>query len=1312
MAIRTLLLLTGLAIVAVSEGAGRRTHFTWRRQKREWIISPKLLTENEDHTQLPYVAKIRSDRDDNIPVYYYIKGPGADEDPVNLFIVNKDGLITVTGILDREKHAYYNMTGYASFTNGTLAESAIAVTIKVEDQNDNAPLFPDLLPASVYENSPAGEFVTQVHASDADEPGTAHVSLAYSVIKQEPKDGEMRFYADKTSGKIHVKSTLDRERTSSYKLTVQAVDMGGQPGGLTGTATMRVDVLDVNDIKPKLEKDEFSVSIDENVADVEVMRFLVFDDDLKGTDNNRAQFDIVSGNEDNYFSIHTDPRTNEGVLMLMKHPRGPRRRDGQVEVEEEEEVEEEGEEEEVEEEEEEVEEEGEEEEVEEEEGEGLEHQEVQEVLVDQEVLADLEVVEEEEEEEVVVVVELLADQEDQEVQDDQEVVVVDIPDGPVYRPSTKPFSIPEGTDQLSIPKVIGSFPATDGDTGKQANNVRYAKGYDPGNWLSIDEETSEITLAKMPDHESPYVVNGTYVAKILCMTDGMPTQTATGTIALNVEDTNDNCPRLTSHVQYLCSDITKVVNVTAEDLDAHPNGPPLQFDLLEESQGMKWRLQKTGDSSASLWAEEDLWPGHYEVTLEIRDKQGLACPDKQVLRLEVCTCAEGGTSCAPVAGEKLGLSSKKASQLGGAAVGVILGAFLLLLLIPLLLILMCSCGGGLAGGFTELPFDTKTHLISYHTECKGEDREVPLLSLPVQLISKQAPVTAAALSNMAAVTMATKQTQGSTFGGFNYDYEERETVDGGWMEVGAHTEVLSHLQEMREQEQQLCFLALPDTLLDNYFSQKAEHTAVSAIQRDSMLVYEYEGHGSPAGSVGCCSDFGDGDDLQFLNDLGSKFSTLAQICGYSKDTHSESGEITPPTAEVEASVVMASSVTQQTRESSCSSISHYEAPPVRLESSVSFVEVHSPTAPPSRTISTSATLPRMQLHETVGVPTQTVLLQQQPLFYMVEPQVQSTVLLADRPPVGLGQGVILVNGSQVPTDGVLMQGGGMVQGGRLVQGAQGVMVSQGGRLQGPQGVILQGSVPGQATLGRGESLVVSQAGHEQVAQGWVLSQTGNIQGTQGMMVTEGGHIQGSRGVLFQGSSPDHTIKGRRESLVASEGGHIQTAKATVTQNGQWAAGSPQSPGLLVSGSRQAEELVQGGQMVMVQGYQQHSHGSAGALLINGGPAVGLGSPLAGQLRQTANTCGFPVLLVDGGAVEQGGAVWMNTVEKASTNNHKGQEDGGQVRHGGQVSAEEQSIHGYPILQGDGHIRKESSGSTGCMNGTLPAKRVAMVQGDH
>lgn len=51
----------------------------------------------------------------------------------------------------------------------------------------------------------------------------------------------------------------------------------------------------------------------------------------------------------------------------------------------------------------------------------------------------------------------------------------------------------------------------------------YAKAYDPDNWFTIDEETAEIKLNKQPDRESPFLVNGTYIAKILAMTNGNTT---------------------------------------------------------------------------------------------------------------------------------------------------------------------------------------------------------------------------------------------------------------------------------------------------------------------------------------------------------------------------------------------------------------------------------------------------------------------------------------------------------------------------------------------------------------------------------------------------------------------------------------------------------------------------------------------------------------------------------------------------------------------------------------------------------------------
>jgi len=71
----------------------------------------------------------------------------------------------------------------------------------------------------------------------------------------------------------------------------------------------------------------------------------------------------------------------------------------------------------------------------------------------------------------------------------------------------------------------------------------------------------------------------------------MPIKTATGTIAIHVEDSNDNCPVLTSTQEYLCSG-TELFNVTAEDIDANPNGAPLKFTLVSEESMGAWRVEE------------------------------------------------------------------------------------------------------------------------------------------------------------------------------------------------------------------------------------------------------------------------------------------------------------------------------------------------------------------------------------------------------------------------------------------------------------------------------------------------------------------------------------------------------------------------------------------------------------------------------------------------------------------------------------------------------------------------------------------------
>lgn len=70
----------------------------------------------------------------------------------------------------------------------------------------------------------------------------------------------------------------------------------------------------------------------------------------------------------------------------------------------------------------------------------------------------------------------------------------------------------------------------------------------------------------------------------------MPPKTATGTIAIKVADSNDNCPILTSTHSSLCSD-KKTVFVTAFDGDVDPNATPFSFNIVPEGTQGGWDVE-------------------------------------------------------------------------------------------------------------------------------------------------------------------------------------------------------------------------------------------------------------------------------------------------------------------------------------------------------------------------------------------------------------------------------------------------------------------------------------------------------------------------------------------------------------------------------------------------------------------------------------------------------------------------------------------------------------------------------------------------
>lgn len=260
---------------------------------------------------------------------------------------------------------------------------------------------------------------------------------------------------------------------------------------------------------------------------------------------------------------------------------------------------------------------------------------------------------------------------------------------------------------------------------------------------------------------------------------------------------------------------------------------------------------------------------------------------------------------------------------------------------------------------------------------------------------------------------------------------------------------------------------------------------------DRVLQYGYEGQGSSAGSVGCCSLLENDNDLQFLDDLGMKFKTLAEVCGDRKiSTEVKQVSTPPPSHSVTRAVTTVSHVQTAQQQSS----------PPRLQSSIhkaEQTEVRETTEHSQIVKENTATVREAMTTVEKGMANQSqmLLLQQQPVYYtttpvvqpmhyVVQPQVQNTVLLAEAPATNL-QGMVLVNNTQSgPSQRVVVQ-------------EQTVM--SGGQTQGPAMVMSNNT-----TVQRG---------------GANMFHTGNFSGAQAMMVVDSKVPVGTMKVIKGNQNP-------------------------------------------------------------------------------------------------------------------------------------------------------------------------------------------------
>uniref|UniRef100_A0A8C5Z566 Desmocollin 3 n=1 Tax=Marmota marmota marmota TaxID=9994 RepID=A0A8C5Z566_MARMA len=635
-----------------------------------------------------------------------------------------------------------------------------------------------------------GTTVGVVCATDRDEPDTMHTRLKYSILEQNPKSPGLFSVHPSTGVITTVSHYLDREVIDKYTLIMKVQDMDGQFFGLSSTSTCIITVKDSNDNAPTFRQNAYEATVDENTYNVEILRIPIEDKDSINTENWRANFTILKGNENGYFKISTDKATNEGVLCVVKP----------LNYEE-------------------------------------NHQMILEIGVNNEVP-------------------FIRDIATRVPTMNRALVTVRVKDqdeGPECNPPAQYVRIKENS---AAGLKVNGYKAYDPET-KNSNGLRYKKLHDPKEWISIDEISGLITVSKVLDREVMAPRNDVYNVTVLAIDqDG---RSCTGTLAVNIEDVNDNPPQLLQDYLVVCKPKMTYVDISAIDLDEPVHGAPFHFSLANTSPEVNriWTINKVNDTAARLSYRKNAELQKYIIPITVKDRAGQSATRN--LRVDLCDCTHPS--------QCVSTSRSADVSLGKWAIlAILLG---IALLFSVLLTLVCGVVSARKG--KSFPEDlAQQNLIISNTEAPGDDRVCSANGFTAQTANNSSHGFCGTLGSgirnggQETIEMVKgHQTLDSCRGAGHH--HTLDSCRGGHVDVDncryTYSEWHNFTQPRLGEKLHVC-------------NQNEDHMP----SQDYVLTYNYEGRGSPAGSVGCCSEKQEDDGLDFLNNLEPKFLTLAEAC--------------------------------------------------------------------------------------------------------------------------------------------------------------------------------------------------------------------------------------------------------------------------------------------------------------------------------------------------------------------------------------------------------------------------------------------------
>ncbi|XP_077999586.1 cadherin-23-like [Glandiceps talaboti] len=211
--------------------------------------------------------------------------------------------------LDREATQVYNITIVASDRGTPPLTGTMIVQVIVSDINDNDPVFEGLpYHVTVSEDIAINSSIYTVSATDNDADQNAHIT--YSITNGNTDDV---FYIDPLSGELMVRSSLDREITGQYLLTITAKDNPENPTNARRDGTeLIITIQDINDQTPVFSQQSYSGRVLENAPGRPVTMTTPITSQDADTGVNAVTEYTISGPGSHLFDIDTQT----AVLMV------------------------------------------------------------------------------------------------------------------------------------------------------------------------------------------------------------------------------------------------------------------------------------------------------------------------------------------------------------------------------------------------------------------------------------------------------------------------------------------------------------------------------------------------------------------------------------------------------------------------------------------------------------------------------------------------------------------------------------------------------------------------------------------------------------------------------------------------------------------------------------------------------------------------------------------------------------------------------------------------------------------------------------